>query len=175
MKFHLAALIAASIVLSSPLNSAEVIEPLQPYVAKVSGSLNEIPAERKAKLRAAIDYITKKVKGEGTVKLNFICTHNSRRSHLSQVWSQVAAHHYDVKGVETFSGGTESTACNIRTVRVLRRTGLAIVASSGGENPVYLIQFSEKKLPMKAFSKIYSEDGNPKEGFAAMMCCADCQ
>ena len=158
-------------VLSSAV--AEVIEPLRPFIGKVTGSLNEVSAKRKEALKDAIDYISDQLVNKKEVKLNFICTHNSRRSHLAQVWTQVAAHHFEISGVKTFSGGTEATACNIRTVRAMRRAGLAIAASNQHKNPIYLVQFSEKVPSMKTFSKIYTEAGNPKEGYIAMMCCAD--
>lgn len=174
MKFFLSFL-AASLLTAIPTTAAEVIEPLRPYIQKVTASLNEVPAERKAALKGSIDFIAKQLKEKKEVKLNFICTHNSRRSHLAQIWTQVAAHHFDIEGVETFSGGTEATACNIRTVRAMRRAGLAIAVSNQlrFKNPIYLVQFSEDIPSMSAFSKVYSENGNPKEGFVAMMCCAD--
>lgn len=43
-------------------------------------------------------------------KINFISTHNSRRSHLFQIWAQTMAFHFGVKDVFCYSGGTEATA-----------------------------------------------------------------
>lgn len=155
------------------ISHAEFIEPLQEFVQGVVVSFEEIPVARRELLQGMIDYLSGALSERGEVKLNFICTHNSRRSHLAQVWAQVAAHYFDLQGVKTYSGGTEATECNIRTVRSFRRAGFAIVASTEGENPVYLIQFSEEVPAMSAFSKVYSEGGNPQEGYAAMMCCSD--
>jgi len=42
--------------------------------------------------------------------LNFICTHNSRRSHLSQVWAQALAIILTLKMFFVILEGTESTA-----------------------------------------------------------------
>ena len=36
------------------------------------------------------------------IRLNFICTHNSRRSHLSQIWAQTMAAYYNIKNVNDY-------------------------------------------------------------------------
>ena len=54
-------------------------------------SFETISEERKQVLAPLIQFIQSKVNNELTIRLNFICTHNSRRSHLSQVWAQTAA------------------------------------------------------------------------------------
>lgn len=104
--------------------------------------------------------------------LTFICTHNSRRSHMSQIWAQTAASYYGLDHVNAFSGGTEATACNCRTVAAMRRAGFSIVKTTEGGNPVYLVQFSDDHPPVRAYSKLYNADGNPKQGFIALMTCS---
>jgi hypothetical protein len=118
-------------------------------------------------------YVLERAKSDQLANLVFICTHNSRRSHFSQVWCQVAAEYYGVSGINAYSGGIEATACNIRTVRALRRAGLSVATSTRGDNPVYLIQYSDDKPPIRAYSKIYSAEGNPSRKFAAVICCSD--
>lgn len=149
------------------------LESLHPYLSKVVAAATEIPVERRSMLKDAADFISKQIAEDKEVKLTFICTHNSRRSHLGQVWAQVAACYYGIPHVTTFSGGVEVKECNIRTVQALRRAGLSIVRSTEGKNPVYLAQYADDAVPMRLFSKIYNQDGNPTEGFGAMMCCAD--
>lgn len=41
--------------------------------------------ERKSTLQPLIDFIQLKINSKQQININFICTHNSRRSHLSQV------------------------------------------------------------------------------------------
>ena len=153
-------------------DESQLIEPVRPFVRTVVASLDSLPADRRQMLTTVADYVAQRVAAGEKSELVFICTHNSRRSHLSQVWCQTAAAYFHVPGVETYSGGTETTACNIRTVRAMRRAGLSIVASTAGDNPIYLIQYSETRPSLRAFSKIYSDAGNPTSHFAAMMCCA---
>ena len=81
-----------------------------------------ISEERKEVLIPFLQYIKQKISTTAEVHLNFICTHNSRRSQFSQLWASVAAHHYQVNAF-CYSGGVEVTACNERTVASLQRSG----------------------------------------------------
>ena len=85
---------------------------LFPEIENVITSLNfnSISAERKIVLQPLVDFIQEKATNQQEIRLNLICTHNSRRSHLSQVWAQTAAAHYGIKNVFCYSGGTEATA-----------------------------------------------------------------
>jgi arsenate reductase len=155
-------------------NAAEtdILEILRPQVSRLIAEFDQIPAERIAVLDEAAAFIRTQVEAGKPANLTFICTHNSRRSHLSQIWTQTAAAYYGIDAIHTYSGGTEFTACNIRTVRALRRAGFSVADSTGGENPVYLIQYAENREPVKAFSKVYNCGSNPQRDFAAMICCS---
>jgi arsenate reductase (thioredoxin) len=133
---------------------------------------NQIPDERKALIKQLTDFVNSKSKAGQKILLNFICTHNSRRSHISQVWTQTAAHYYGIKNVETFSGGTEATAFNPRAVRAMRQAGFDISTIKDGSNPVYKVKFSEDAPALTVFSKKYDNDFNPKKDFAAIMTCS---
>jgi hypothetical protein len=150
-----------------------LIEPLRPYVQEVLDQLEDMPSERSRILdQIAVDISGRLRSEKGGAWLIYICTHNSRRSHMAQLWAQTAACYYGLDQVNTYSGGTEATACNIRTASALRRAGFSIVSEEGGENPVYLIQFSDERPPMRAYSKIYNQGNNPKDDFIALMCCS---
>jgi hypothetical protein len=101
----------------------------------------------------------------------FVCTHNSRRSQLSQVWAKVAATYYGVPRVETFSGGTAATAFNPRAIEALKRAGLDIATPAPGDNPRYQVRYHDEQPPLECFSKVYSHEPNPKEHFCAVMTC----
>lgn len=134
--------------------------------------IKTIPEDRKTTLQPLLDYIQSKVQGQEDVLLNFICTHNSRRSHLSQVWAQVMAAHYGIAKVFTYSGGTEATAMFPFVGETLKKQGLEIMPLSEGKNPVYAIKFGENSLPITAFSKTYDHPFNPVSKFAAIMTCS---
>ncbi|HEY9220908.1 MAG TPA: protein-tyrosine-phosphatase [Lutibacter sp.] len=144
-------------------------------IEKTIASLNldAISNERKQILQPLIDYIQTKVTENKNANLNFICTHNSRRSHLSQVWAQAAAHFYNLKNVYCYSGGTEATALFPMAAKTLEKAGFKIEVLSEGKNPVYAIKFDENKHPIIGFSKTFDDAFNPQSEFAAIMTCSD--
>ena len=99
-----------------------------PEIAAVINTFNfeSISAERKIILQPLVDYIQSKVSNQQEIRLNLICTHNSRRSHLSQVWAQTAAAYYDIKNVFCYSGGTEATAMFPMVSKTLAKQGFEI-------------------------------------------------
>ncbi len=131
-----------------------------------------IPTERRATLQPLIEYLQAKVDDKEEIRLNFICTHNSRRSHLSQVWAQVMAAHFGIPQVFSYSGGTEATAMFPMVGETLKTQGLNILPLSEGSNPVYAIKFAENAQPIMAFSKAFDHPFNPSSQFAAIMTCA---
>ncbi len=133
--------------------------------------IEEISVERKQALQPMIEYIQCKVDNEKDINLNFICTHNSRRSHLSQIWAQVSAHYFNIKNVFCYSGGTEATAMYPKVAETLENQGFQIKKMSESENPIYNIKFASNAHPIIAFSKKYEDDFNPKGEFAALMTC----
>lgn len=133
--------------------------------------LNDISAERQGILQQLVEYIKEKIASQQPINLTFICTHNSRRSHLGQVWAQVAVAYFGVKNVYCFSGGTEATACNPRTISAFERAGLKVTKTTESDNPVYEISFDDAAQPIIAFSKVYDQVPNPAQGFAAIMTC----
>ena len=137
------------------------------------GSLEnvKISNERRLELQPLIAFIQENVSHHKNVNLNFICTHNSRRSHLSQVWAQAAACYYNVKNVYCYSGGTEATAMFPMAAQTLVSAGFQIIKLSEESNPVYSIKYDENKHPIIGFSKKYDDQFNPKSEFAAIMTC----
>lgn len=132
----------------------------------------KILSGRKKILKELSDFIETKVKQNAKVELIFICTHNSRRSHISQIWAQVAAAYYGIPNVVTYSGGTEATAFNPRAVAAMEKAGFRIKRTTNADNPLYEISFSEEATAVRAFSKRYDADPNPRKKFAAIMTCS---
>jgi arsenate reductase len=131
-----------------------------------------ISNDRKNILQPLIDLIQFKVDDEDEIRLNLICTHNSRRSHLAQVWAQTAAHYYGIKKVSCYSGGTEATALFPKVAETLAKSGFNTQKISEGNNPVYAIKFAKNEAPIIGFSKTYDDDFNPESKFAAIMTCS---
>jgi arsenate reductase (thioredoxin) len=153
-------------------NNAPLLTLLTPTVEKLIREFDTIPAERKALLQQLVNFIENKIKAAQSVHLNFICTHNSRRSHLSQIWAQAAAHYYRVPNVFCYSGGTEATAFNPRAVKAMQEAGFSITKTKDGENPMYEVRFADGAEPVMAFSKKYDDPFNHNQDFAAIMTCS---
>ena len=143
---------------------------LFPKLEKTVEGLEEINKERQDILQVLIDYIQEKKDNNQEVNLNFICTHNSRRSQFAQIWAQTAAD-YNGVAARCFSGGVEITAFNERAVESIKRVGFQI-SSTGGENPKYVVKHSEGGDVIMAFSKLYNDEKSPKDNFSAIMTCS---
>ena len=130
-----------------------------------------VSEERKAILQPLVDYIQNKVDLNEEIRLNFICTHNSRRSHLSQIWAQTMTFQFGIKNVFCYSGGTEATAMFSKVGETLVNQGFQIQKLSQEQNPVYAVKFDDNQHPIICFSKTYFDDFNPKTNFGAIMTC----
>jgi arsenate reductase len=130
-----------------------------------------VSSERQAVLQPLANYIQNKVDSNQEIRLNFICTHNSRRSHLSQIWAQTMAFHFNIKNIFCYSGGTEATAMFPKVAETLTNQGFQIQIISDTENPVYAVKFDENQHSIICFSKTYFDEFNPKTNFSAIMTC----
>ena len=131
-----------------------------------------ISAERKEVLQPLIEYIQSKLNNSEEVRLNFICTHNSRRSHLSQIWAQTMAFHFGIPNVFCYSGGTEATAMFPKVGETLVSQGFKIQQLSEAQNPVYAVKYDINQHPIICFSKTFDDAFNPDSKFAAIMTCS---
>ena len=136
----------------------------------------QLPTDRIEILDPFVSRITESIAQNAPAHVNFICTHNSRRSHLSHVWAQVAAYHFGIdQAIKTYSGGTEATACNERTIAAFQRAGFVVETTDCSDNPRYSLGFASDESPIIVFSKVYHDTsvGNPDENYIAGMCCDD--
>jgi arsenate reductase len=130
-----------------------------------------ITDDRKAVLQPLTNFMQSKVSNSQDIRLNFICTHNSRRSHLSQVWAQTMANYFNIKNVFCYSGGTEATALFPMVAETLQNSGFEVKTISKNENPIYSIKYAANAHPIIGFSKKFDDDFNPTSEFAAIITC----
>ncbi len=140
------------------------------YLDRARDLVKRIPLERKSLLDNLAAYISSKE--DGIVQLVFICTHNSRRSHMGQLWAQAASMYFGLQNVRTYSGGTEATAFHPNAVDSLKKAGINI-SGSNATNPRYIVRLGEKTEQMNVWSKKYDDPSNPTEHFCAVMTCSD--
>jgi arsenate reductase (thioredoxin) len=154
-----------------PMHLAPKIES---YVKERIAEENQISKDRQEELSKLARYIKACREAGKQVKLLFVCTHNSRRSHMAQLWAKIGAVYFGIDKLESYSGGTETTAMNPRTVAALQRAGLEIKKEDRDRaNPHYEIWYSNSEPAEVCFSKRLNDAPNPTEGFAAIMTCSD--
>ena len=102
--------------------------------------------------------------------INFICTHNSRRSQLGQIWAFFASHYFGLN-IFSFSGGTEVTAFHRNTVRTLKEVGFSFgIEEFSHQNPIYRISFEGTKDFILGFSKTFDHPINKSPYIAITTC-----
>lgn len=149
----------------------EIYQPLEETLLRLKQQ--GLTGERRQVIQPLIDYVTKKLKSGQVPRLNFICTHNSRRSQMAQAWAYLAAHYYGIEA-NTYSGGVEVTAFHANAIKALAGQGFDIrIVAKNEVNPTCFVRIGETVQPLTAFSKLFDHANNPKEGFAAVMTCSD--
>ena len=140
------------------------------YINQAIDNARELPPNRKELLAPLTEYIADHHESRNLV---FICTHNSRRSHFGQIWAQVAAVHFGLVRISTYSGGTEATAFHPNAIAAIERAGIVIDTTSKDVNPLVKLSFGTSLQTIEVFSKAYDDEYNPKKNFAAVMTCSE--
>lgn len=151
-------------------NSKIMFSEIQIVISQLN--LNAISDERKVTLQPLVEFVQAKVNKREAARINFICTHNSRRSHLSQIWAQVAAAYFGIPNIYCYSGGTEETALFPKVAEILSNQGFNILKIADSSNPIYAIKYGTNVFPIIGFSKKYDNPFNPSSEFAAVMTCS---
>ncbi len=128
-----------------------------------------ISEERKELLLGAADTVYQHYKEKGKIQLVFVCTHNSRRSQLSEVLAILAAKQYNLS-ITTFSAGTEATSVHENTMLALKEVGVSYSTVQHENQTAYLLTsqaMGEKTL----FSKTLQHESLPTQDFFAFMTC----
>jgi arsenate reductase (thioredoxin) len=167
------AMLSTNLAAAAPAAPVKFNAKLAAYISQRTSEFDQIPAERKAELKTISQFVERQLRAGQPAQLIFICTHNSRRSHLSQIWASDAAQYYGIADVKCFSGGTEATAFNPRAIAALDRAGVIIEKTDDAKNPRYKVQVAEGLEPLFCLSKKYSDEANPQSDFCAVMTCSE--
>ncbi|MFT4666259.1 MAG: arsenate reductase [Polaribacter sp.] len=146
---------------------------LQQYITELLTEFEQIPETRRELLRPLGQYCKTQVETGKASNLVVICTHNSRRSHMGQLWLRAATKHYNIPNVQTYSGGTEGTAFNPRAVIAMQTAGFRISKKTDGSNPRYLTTMHAEDDGQLLFSKRYDAPPNPTKDFAPILVCTE--
>ena len=150
----------------------QLLPAIRQYLTAAEKDFTFITAERKAALQKIANGVVELLNSKGIAALIYVCTHNSRRSHMGQLWAMAAAAYYGIKGIESYSGGTEITAFNPNAIKALQEAGFEITGSTADPNPHYKIGYIANGPELAAFSKKYMDAPNPTQDFIAVMTCS---
>ncbi|MDN3595391.1 protein-tyrosine-phosphatase [Zunongwangia endophytica] len=147
---------------------------MYPKIKEFLASLNldEVSDSRKNQLQPFVDFLTENLSNKEQINLNFICTHNSRRSHFSQIWAQTIAEFLGFNKLQCYSGGTEATAVYTSVLDVFQDSGFSVEKLSDNQNSVSYLKFASDASPIICFSKAFDHSFNPENNFVAVMTCA---
>ena len=146
---------------------------LRSYIQELENELPEIAPERLSILKDLASYILQSKEEHRLVQLLFVCTHNSRRSHIAQIWAHTFATYFKISDVYCYSGGTESTAFHPNSIASLQSCGFSIETQPAKHNPRQLVRNGHNPHELYCYSKKYDEPPNPEHNFAAVMVCSD--
>jgi arsenate reductase len=132
-----------------------------------------IPDNRIKRLNKLINYIKLYQDISKKTQLNFICTHNSRRSQFSQIWAVTFAYYFNHRNIYSFSGGTEVTETYKSVIKTLQKIGFEITRKSKSFNKQYQVNIGKFEKKITLYSKMYNCEMNPKSEFIAIMNCND--
>lgn len=147
---------------------------------KLEAKINSLPVffpdnERKEVLLQLVAVIKEKINKKEEINLQFICTHNSRRSQISQLWAAVLAYHFGIKNIKCYSGGTEVTAFHPNAINALEKIGFVFRSDYQTSNTHYAVSFSDSADALVCFSKVFNDPHNDVNSFIAIMTCSDAE
>lgn len=158
---------------------AQNISPdMKSKISVLEQEFDQINEDRLIELEFVASQIVQHQKNAGHTDVIFICTHNSRRSQLAQLWLRAACTYYNIENIQTYSGGTEATAFNKRMIDAITRFGFTVKKTNetyegSDDNFVYHANLGDDEndtTPL--FSKKYDHSINPSTDFIAIMVCS---
>lgn len=157
---------------SPPWIHTVLLPSLADYLRLRDSELERIEAPRRTLLRPLAEHLAVRLARPGPVRTTFICTHNSRRSHIAQLFLEAAARRRGLD-LATFSGGTEATAFAPQAAAALARAGFHLRPSAEAGDSGFRVDLEETGGSLHCFSKIHDESPNPTTDFVAVMVCGD--
>lgn len=145
---------------------------LTTYCRSLQDEFVHVPDSTAMKLEEAGTYIINRLNTGKEASISFVCEHNSRKSHLGQIWTQMATQYYGIDNVKCYSGGTTPTYVNQRIIKVLENTGFQISEKGfAGKGPIYYLSYNKPSQGFEIFSKRYDHAMNPDTNYIAITLC----
>jgi len=155
-------------------NKANFFPEILDYCRNLELLSGGIKKERKTKLAVLAAQIKQLKRELSPVEIMVVCTHNSRRSHMGELWLRVGIDYYGLSNLRIHSAGTERSAINIRTIRSFQAIGLLVEKSMNKEeNPNYKINWRTDEKSYTGYSKEIGSEELPTNGIVSILVCED--
>lgn len=129
----------------------------------------DIPKERLKLLIKLSKFIADQLKSESFVNLNFIDEDNSKTSQLLQVWSSFAIQYFNLKNIQSCSGGVSVSSVHKNTIKSLQKIGFKFqLVDFSHQNSSYLVNSNNFTGTGLVFSKSIYDQTN-KSPFIALI------
>ncbi|EQA45974.1 low molecular weight phosphotyrosine protein phosphatase domain protein [Leptospira broomii serovar Hurstbridge str. 5399] len=152
---------------------------MSPLFQNLRNFLNErqtetesILPDRKRILTQLSESILESFENRSKATILFVCTQNSRRSQISQIFGAAIPQFLGIPGIKAFSGGTEISAFHPNAITALESIGFRIENEGPPRNPKYSIRWADGTPALIAFSKKFSDPPNPHRDFIVIMVCS---
>lgn len=127
--------------------------------------------QRETLIQNIANKIAETIHKTNQINVNFICTHNSRRSQFSQAWAYYALEYFNINNGNSFSSGTAETAFHANTIKALEASGFKFsLEEFNHQNPKYIVNFKESKKNILGFSKLVENPINQTPFIAITTC-----
>jgi arsenate reductase (thioredoxin) len=133
----------------------------------------KVAAARLDTLRLLGEAIRGRIDETGGCDVVFICTHNARRSQMSQALFQALAADAAWTHVAAHSAGTVAASVAPPVLTALRDAGFTIESGHHANAAPHLLRFADDAPPIPLFSKTLGDTSLPSNGFIAVMTCGD--
>jgi arsenate reductase (thioredoxin) len=147
------------------MDHAPLYSAVEAYFRRARQESRDLPHVRQSNLRVCASILGRELRDRGRLDLMFICTHNSRRSQMSQLLAQALAHETGLR-LRAYSGGSEATAVSPAAARSLVRAGFVL---EGAER--FRARYAEGH-ELALSSKRWDDPANPRDGFVTITNCA---
>jgi protein-tyrosine phosphatase/arsenate reductase len=118
----------------------ELYPPLYDLITEIEAQDQEIDPERLKEMDDLVNYVLSDLSNGHKSYVLFICTHNSRRSHIAHLTLVTMLDYFGLNDVVCYSGGLEATRFHPHAIDALERAGFRIkVVQQSSENPVYSV------------------------------------
>lgn len=175
-----AAQVARALELHMPASRSLLPTQLRSHADQLTSSFELIDETHRQAGDKLAKWLSANYKAGQPLSVIVVCTGNSRRSMLGSAMGNLAAAYYGLDDIRFYSGGTNPSAFNKRTIATLQDIGFDIAATGSqairGEtespNPIFRVAWGHG-LETVEFSKHYADESNPHQNFAALMVCTE--